>query len=158
MSKAYSSTTVAAAKSQEHIRVLLKRYAAERMQFHESFAERTVRVTFEIRINGYAFVVNIQARIPQAERQQKSGRGFRELSPRAVEELQDRHERAAWRALFFAIKSRLESVDYGIESFEQAFLAHIVTSKGGKTIGEAIIPQLKSPQFQNGTLLLTTGK
>ncbi len=153
MSKAYSSTTVVAAKSQDHIRVLLKRYAAEGMQFHESFAERTVRVTFGIRINGHFFVVNIQARIPQAERQQKSGRGFRELSPKGVDELQMRHERAAWRALFFVIKSRLESVDYGIESFEQAFLAHIVTGKNGTTIGDRIIPQLKQ-----GTLQLTAGE
>lgn len=153
MSKAYSSTTVAAAKSQEHIRVLLKRYAAEGMQFHESFAERTVRVTFGIRINGHPFIVNIQARIPQEDRQQKSGRGFRALTEKALEELQGRHERAAWRALFFAIKSRLESVDYGIETFEQAFLAHIVTGKNGATIGERIIPQLKL-----GTLQLTTGE
>lgn len=153
MSRAYSGTDVSAVRSQEHIRALLRKCSAEGMQFHESFNERVVRVTFGIRIEEHPYVVSIQARIPEAERYQKRGRGMCEISEGAFQAAQERNERSSWRALFFAIKSRLESVDYGIETFEQAFLAHIVVGKNGKTIGDSLIPQL-----QTGALLLTDGK
>lgn len=38
--------------------------------------------------------------------------------------------RAKWRALFLSIKAKLVSVDAGIETFEEAFLAHIVLADG----------------------------
>ena len=41
-----------------------------------------------------------------------------------------RQTRERWRALLLCIKAKLESVDSGIESFEEAFLAHVVTPDG----------------------------
>lgn len=38
--------------------------------------------------------------------------------------------RERWRALFLSIKAKLVSVDAGIETFEEAFLAHIVLADG----------------------------
>jgi hypothetical protein len=62
--------------------------------------------------------------------------------------------RSRWRALALAIKAKLESVEIGLTSFEQEFLAFIVT-EDGRTIGERVIPQLeeatangRGPQFQ----------
>lgn len=49
--------------------------------------------------------------------------------------------RARWRALLLAIKSKLVSVEAGIESFEEAFLAQIVLPGQGR-IGDMVIPQL----------------
>lgn len=40
--------------------------------------------------------------------------------------------RQRWRALFLSIKAKLVSVDTGIESLEEAFLAHIVLADGKK--------------------------
>jgi len=44
-------------------------------------------------------------------------------------------ERQKWRALLLAIKSKLESVDSGIESFDDAFLAHVILPNG-ETFGD----------------------
>lgn len=43
--------------------------------------------------------------------------------------------RQKWRALLLAIKSKLESVLSGIETFEEAFLAHVVMPDG-ITVGQ----------------------
>jgi hypothetical protein len=51
-------------------------------------------------------------------------------------------QRARWRALLLVIKAKLEAVERGIETFDEAFLAHIVT-KDGRTYGEIHLPQLE---------------
>jgi hypothetical protein len=55
----------------------------------------------------------------------------------------DQARRSRWRALLLCIKAKLESVEAGIETFEEAFLAHVVTPDG-RTVGEAIQPQIAS--------------
>jgi hypothetical protein len=58
--------------------------------------------------------------------------------------------RSAWRALLLAIKAKLESVASGIETFDEAFLAHVVMPDG-RRFGEIVIPQLEGPtQHDNG--------
>jgi hypothetical protein len=47
--------------------------------------------------------------------------------------------RQRWRALLLCIKAKLESVEAKIESFEEAFLAHVVLPDG-KTVGEHALP------------------
>jgi hypothetical protein len=44
----------------------------------------------------------------------------------------DREHRQKWRALCLSIKAKLVSVDTGIETFEEAFLAHVVLADGQK--------------------------
>lgn len=46
-----------------------------------------------------------------------------------------RHTRQKWRALLLCIKAKLEAVDSKIESFEEAFLAHVVLPDGS-TVAE----------------------
>ena len=55
----------------------------------------------------------------------------------------DQETRRLWRALVLSIKARLEAVSSGIETFDEAFLAHVVV-QGGKTFGEMAIPAIDS--------------
>lgn len=50
-------------------------------------------------------------------------------------------ERSAWRCLLLAIKSKLQSVESGLETFEEAFLAHVVLSDG-MTVYERTAPSI----------------
>ncbi len=50
--------------------------------------------------------------------------------------------RSRWRSLMLAIRAKLESVKTGIESFDEAFLAHVVM-KDGRTFGEITLKQLE---------------
>ncbi|MEE9499627.1 MAG: hypothetical protein V3V24_09840 [Nitrospinaceae bacterium] len=50
--------------------------------------------------------------------------------------------RQIWRAMLLTVKSKLECVESGIETFEEAFLAHIVVPGRGATFGQLMIPEL----------------
>lgn len=64
--------------------------------------------------------------------------------------ISDQVRRQRWRALLLAIKAKLAAVDDGIETFEQAFLAHIVMPDG-LTVGEHTHERIASA-YQGGTM------
>lgn len=51
-------------------------------------------------------------------------------------------ERSRWRGLLLSIKAKLEAVESGIETFDEAFLSHVVMPNG-KTMAEHLIPYLE---------------
>lgn len=51
--------------------------------------------------------------------------------------------RSRWRALFLCIKAKLESVEAGIETFEDSFLAHI-QMPDGHSVSEHVLPRIAS--------------
>lgn len=53
----------------------------------------------------------------------------------------DQTRRSLWRGLLLCIKAKFESVESKIETFEEAFLAHVQMPEGD-TVGERIAPQL----------------
>ena len=53
--------------------------------------------------------------------------------------------RSKWRSLALCIKAKCEAVAAGITTFEEEFLAHIVTP-GGRTVGQRLLPQLDEMQ------------
>lgn len=55
--------------------------------------------------------------------------------PLPTEDKDGKLRRQKWRALLLCIKAKLESVESNIESFDEAFLAHVVMPDG-KTVGE----------------------
>lgn len=52
-------------------------------------------------------------------------------------------QREKWRALLLTIKAKLVSVENGVETFEEAFLAHLVLADG-HTVGQKYLPPLRS--------------
>lgn len=51
-------------------------------------------------------------------------------------------ERQRWRAMLLVVKGKLESVESGIETFEEAFLAHVVVPDGS-VVKDWLGPQLE---------------
>ncbi len=60
------------------------------------------------------------------------------------------HRRQRMRAMLLVIKAKFESVESGVETFEQAFLANVVTSNG-QTVHERITQDL-AVEYQSGTV------
>lgn len=58
--------------------------------------------------------------------------------------------RGLWRSLLLCIKAKLEGVAVGIETFEEAFLAHVVMPDG-KTVGEHVLPTV-SHAYKTGLM------
>ena len=61
-----------------------------------------------------------------------------------------RIHREKWRALFLSIKAKLVSVDTEIETFEEAFLAHVVLANG-ETVGHHSRPAIEQ-QYKSGKM------
>jgi hypothetical protein len=61
------------------------------------------------------------------------------------------HTRQKWRALLLCIKAKLEAVDSKIESFEEAFLAHVVMPDG-KTVAEHTAERIEQ-SYSSGTMM-----
>jgi hypothetical protein len=53
----------------------------------------------------------------------------------------DQKRRTRWRGLLLCIKAKLEGVEAGIESFEDAFLAHVMMPDG-LTVGQHTRPMI----------------
>jgi len=142
---AYKGTAVPTERSQTHIRELLYRYGADGIQFSESRKEAKIQMRFMYEVDGekakVLYFVRIEAAILEASGKPGTAR----------ERKQQQSGRSAWRAVYWALKSRMESIDYGIETFEQAFLAHFEAGidEHGRTltVGERIIPRLRAGQL-----------
>lgn len=56
--------------------------------------------------------------------------------------MNDQAKRSRWRAMLLVIRAKLESVESGIETVEEAFLANIVV---GGTGGRTVYEEIKAP-------------
>ena len=68
---------------------------------------------------------------------------FRLSVPREENEKAGQERRRKWRALLLCIKAKLTSVEDGIETFEDAFMAHVVMPDG-MTVAEHVKPRIET--------------
>lgn len=131
-----AETKVPVLQTQGEIKKMLTRVGCGPVGILEDPRERTIQVLFELDTRRIIFRMTIPDASSQRGREQK--------------------ERSAWRALAQVIKFKLESIEAGIETLEQAFLAHIM-QPDGRTYGETLIPELDNHIAQGGVPRLTFG-
>lgn len=116
MGKYAAFTKVPANQTRSEIESTLKRYGAT--HFGYATMPGVVMLAFESRGRRVRFKVPV----PDPE---KNAQGHRQK----------------WRAALLSIKSKLESVESGIEQFDEAFMAQIVLPDG-RTMAEFAMPQI----------------
>lgn len=116
-------TKVPVGQSRTEIERVLMKYDAKQVMFGFSIAKAVVGFTLQDRL------IRFELSLPEGD---------------------DQGVRQRWRALLLAIKSKLESVECEIETFEEAFLAHIVVPGTGRTMGDHLIPQLNDLTEKKG--------
>ena len=134
-------TAVSSHASQAEINHLLMRYGATSFMFGQK--EDGAMVAFEMRGRRIKFL------LPMPDRNaQEFMMGVHPHSHKPMKLTPDnaalKYKQAAkerWRALVLCIKAKLESVESRIETFEEAFMPHIVMANG-RTIGETLLPDL----------------
>ncbi len=127
-------TTVDVAKTRGEIESLVRKYGAT--QFSSGWTSGEAGIVFVIRGRSVKFVVPMPATTDQKVRVKAAAmRGWLGTNlPKVIEA----EERRRWRCLLLAIKAKLEVVETGISTFEEEFLAHIVTETG-QTVYERIV-------------------
>lgn len=152
MGRYAEGTSVPVAKTEVEIKEMLRRRGATRTAFAEE-AGRAV-VFFELQDRRVQFTMPLPR--PDERRFTHDGRGLRRTQDVAAKAWEQAC-REKWRALLLTMKAKFVSVDNQVESFEEAFLAHIVVPGGG-TLGARALPAV-AEAYRTGTLppLLPSG-
>lgn len=133
MKKYAENTDVPVSRSRDEIERLVRKHGARKVGTYTDddsavvtfqTADRTVKFTIPLPPPSAADIRAYQTR------SHKSTDDVRRI-------LAESEERRRWRSLALVIKARLTAVADGVETFDEAFLAHIVTP-GGKTILEEL--------------------
>lgn len=138
-----SKTSVPVARTRAEIEELLTRHGASRIGIILEPDRASVGFTVE------GWSVRFALRLPSMEeaKNKASTRGQRRDWMGPTEDSKkrwlDQTSRERWRALLLTVKAKLVSVESGVETFEQAFMAHLVLP-GGETVGEQSLPQLRN--------------
>jgi hypothetical protein len=132
-------TSVSIAKSKAEIEDCLLKYGASK--FMSGWDDENAMIAFEVRNKSVKFVLPMPDKNDR-EFTHTPSRGNRRTAD-AQHQAWEQAGRQRWRALYLVIKAKLEAVECGIVTFEQEFLAHII-SANGQTVGSQIIPMLEA--------------
>lgn len=153
MPKYAEKTSVSLDQSLAEIRRTITRYGASKFGYIQE--EDAVTIAFEMRDRRIRFVLPL----PNPNSKEFTHTPSRGLQ-REPEQALAAYEQAVkqkFRALALAVKAKLESVDAGIETFEEAFLAHIVMPDG-VTVSEHVLPRIAQAYESGQVPQLLPGK
>lgn len=139
-------TSVAVEKSEAEIKAVIRRYGADSVASFET--KGSAMIAFEMRGRRVVFKLPLPDRRSAEFTETPSGRYAR--SDKDAEKAWEQACRSRWRALLLCIKAKLESVEAEIESFEDAFLAHI-QMPDGMTVGDHVRPNIAAA-YQTGSM------
>lgn len=138
---AYDTTTVAVERSQGDIRRLLTRHGAGSFEFGEATdpdGRRWAAIGFKLGDRA------VRMRVPHKpiDRHAVARKLQRARSKTAADitgELEEQEAKRIWRVLAWNLKARLEAVEEDVETFEEAFLAHLLDERTGETFYEQLV-------------------
>lgn len=134
MTKAYRETSVPAARSQEQLRQILRRAGADRIMSGEVYTGE--RKAAGVEFNHRGLLVRVVCPFVEVKG-----------------DVSDQEIRRVWRVLHWGIKARMEGIENGLETFEQAFLPHIVDPSTRMTIWQMVQPSIAA-----GALAVDSGE
>lgn len=136
---AYEGTEVAVERSQGEIRKLLHAKGAANFSFSETEVDGVSFASVDFLHLDQRVRVRVALKTPdQRTITAKAQRARTKTRDVIVRELLDQEARRIWRVIFHTLKARLVAVEEGVETFEEAFLAHIVDPMTGLTMWESI--------------------
>ncbi len=143
------NTTVSPEKSQIEIQTTLRRYGATGFAFAQGPDQ--IRFAFDLKERRIQITLTMPTQAPD-----RTPTGKRRSAGSAQEALRQEIRRR-WRALALTIKAKLEAVESGIETFDQAFMPYLLLPNG-RTVGESLLPGLEDALATGHMpLLLSTG-
>lgn len=130
-----ASTDVPAERSEMDIKRVLRMHGADTVATVETNGR--AQVLFEMKGRRIVFALELPDR--RSHEFTHHSRGARTAA--SADAVYDQAVRQRWRALHLVIRARLEAIEAGIETFEEAFLAHIQLPSG-ETVGQATAPAI----------------
>ena len=141
-----ADTSVSVAKSEADIKAVIRRYGASSFASFE--ASVAAMIAFEMKGRRVVFKLPLPDRQSKEFTETPSGRWAR--SDKQAGAAWEQACRSKWRALHLCIKAKLEAVEAGIETFEDAFLAHI-QMPDGLSVADHVKPRIAAA-YESGTM------
>jgi hypothetical protein len=129
-----ADTKVPVSQTRAEIERLLDKHKASQYGTAIDFDLCVARVQFKLQQRTVRFTVQLpdKKKLGEGERFEKA-------------------HRQRWRALLLVLKAKLESLENGIETFEEVFLAQIVLPND-RTVADFVVPQVKR-MYETGRML-----
>jgi hypothetical protein len=152
------NTSVQVEKSRAEIERLLMRHRCTKFMSGVDNERHIATVQFQANNRIIRFEIALPNPADPAHRKIKNS--YLQRSSVGVTKLVEQTSRTRWRALLLVIKAKLESIESGIATFEDEFLAHIVLPNQ-QTVGQYIAPAVER-MYETGLMapadrLLTSG-
>ncbi len=137
---AYETTEVAVEKSQGEIRKLLYAHHAANFAFAESVVDGQPFAAVDFVHDEQHVRIRVPVKLPtnKAIVDKLSRQRSNKTRDQVAWELTEQEAKRIWRVMFHTLKARLVAVEEGVESFEEAFLSHLVDPVTGMTMWDAI--------------------
>lgn len=136
---AYESTSVSVENSQGAIRKLLVAYGCENFQFGESRDGDQRQAAIGFTAHGRGVRIRVPLKEPDAVAVSKKLTRSRTKTKADIrDEMFEQEARRIWRVMHWNLKARMEAVAEGVETFEEAFLAHLLDERTGRTVYETL--------------------
>lgn len=130
-------TSVSPEKSRAEIERILSRYGAA--AFSYGYEGDRAMVAFQAEGRFVRFQVTTP---PLEDFRHAPGRSYRTRTQSQQQAAQEQAIRQRWRALALVIKAKLESIESGIETFDEAFMPHILLPDMTRA-GDWLSPQIE---------------
>lgn len=137
-------TEVSVARSREEIHSMLEKRQAQRI----AIATEAGKAIVFFQIDGKAIAFSTPMPSPDEKRFTKNTRYPYTRSPEVAARFWEQACREKWRGLLLTLKAKFVSVDNGVETLEEAFLAHLALPGGG-TVGQKVLPEVANSYARN---------
>lgn len=136
---AYATTDVPVERSQGEVRGLLQRYGATQFTFGEAIVDGRTLIGVEFATAHHRVRLRVALKPPDEEALAVRARRARTKTLGELRAQADEQEaKRVWRVIAHNLKARMVAVEEGVESFEEAFLAHLVDAGTNQTIYERL--------------------
>lgn len=142
------NTVVSVERSRAEIEAILSRYGATAFAYATNMDKAMIK--FQASNRHIMFVLQLPDREAKIFTHGYAGKG-RKLGGDEAYRKWEQACRQKWRCLSLAIKAKLESVESGIASFEDEFMAHILMPDG-KTVSQHTAPMIQQA-YDSGKML-----
>lgn len=137
---AYDKTSVPVERSQGSIREILRKHGARKFAFGQDDDGERIYALIRFEHEG----ISVRMRVPLKEPdygklEEKAERARSKTYEAMVDEAEEQEAKRIWRVIFYNLKARMESVEEEVETFVEAFMAHVINPGTGRTIYEDLV-------------------
>ena len=146
----YANTTIAPEQTKAEIEKLLKEHGIRDIQWTSYQGETTLKFLFKVQVRGVEREIMFAFKPPNIDMKKRTYNRSRYC----YETVTMDNAPVSYRLLYWYLKTKLEAVQFGLESVEKEFMSHIMVALPdgkGITLGEKLTEVVEMARLPNFT-------